>query len=152
MNIPQYNSTEMLQAAGAMSASSPQVTSKKVSAIPETFGNTFSRATRNNISKEQKAQDAAAGLVSNALILPVLEQIRRGTFCKNTIFQPGIAENTFGPEFDIQIADRIAQSPNMSCTKAIKERLLNQGKPISRVKKNTRQQTEGEVNGIEIYG
>ena len=65
----------------------------------------------------------AGDLVSQALILPILKQIRRGTFGKNSPLSPGTGEKTFGPEFDIQIADRIAHSPRMAPTNAIAARL-----------------------------
>jgi hypothetical protein len=66
----------------------------------------------------------AGDLVSQALILPILKQIRRGTFGKGTPFSPGTGEKTFGPEFDIQIADRLAHSPHMAPTDAIAARLM----------------------------
>jgi hypothetical protein len=70
-----------------------------------------------------KARKAAEGLVSNALILPVLKQLRHDPFGKNTIFSPGTGEKTFGPEFDMQIADRIAQSPAMAATQVLTKRI-----------------------------
>ena len=72
----------------------------------------------------EKAKKAAAGLVSQALILPILKQVRRSTMMAKGPFSPGIAEKTFGPEFDMQLADRIAHSPRMGVTKALTERLM----------------------------
>ena len=73
----------------------------------------------------------AGDLVSQALILPILKQIRRGTFGKNTPFSPGTGEKTFGPEFDIQIADRIAHSHRMAPTDALAARLTKRVSPAN---------------------
>jgi len=70
-----------------------------------------------------RAQEAAEGLVSNALILPILKQVRRDADEQNTYFSPGMGEKTFGPEFDMQIADRIARSPRLGITHALAARL-----------------------------
>jgi len=65
----------------------------------------------------------AGDLVAQALILPLLKQLRRGTFGKGTPLSPGTGEKTFGPEFDVEMADRIAHSPRMAPTDAIAARL-----------------------------
>ncbi len=70
-----------------------------------------------------RARKAAEGLVANALILPVLKQLRQDPFGKNTIFSPGTGEKTFGPQFDMEIADRIAQSPAMAATQVLTQRI-----------------------------
>lgn len=75
----------------------------------------------------KQARKAAAGLVSEALILPVLRQVRQSGFNTDGPFSPGTGEKTFGPEFDMQLADRIAQSPQMGVTDALAKRLLNHG-------------------------
>lgn len=67
----------------------------------------------------KESRDAAAGLVAHALILPMLKQIRQSTFNKDGPFSPGNGEKAFGTEFDMQIADRIAQSPKMPVTDSI---------------------------------
>ena len=60
-----------------------------------------------------KAEKAAEGLISNALILPILKQVRRSSFGENSVFSGGNGEKAFGPEFDMQLSDRIAQSPRL---------------------------------------
>lgn len=70
-----------------------------------------------------KAEKAAAGLVSNALILPILKQVRRSSFGENSVFSGGNGEKAFGPEFDMQLADRIAQSPRLGVREALVKRL-----------------------------
>jgi hypothetical protein len=74
--------------------------------------------------KVKAAQEGAAGLVSNALILPMLKQVRRSVWHKDGPFSGGLGEKTFGPEFDTQIADRLAHSPRMPVTAALAKRLL----------------------------
>ena len=78
--------------------------------------------------RRQQAEEAAAGLVSHALILPMLKQIRRSTFNTEGPFSAGIGEKTFGPEFDMQIADRIAHSPELGIRKALANRLMTRGR------------------------
>jgi hypothetical protein len=72
----------------------------------------------------QEADDAAAGLVSEALILPIFKQLRRSAEEMKGPFSPGIAEKSFGPRFDIQLADRIAQSPRLGVKRALSDRLM----------------------------
>jgi hypothetical protein len=74
--------------------------------------------------RQKEAEDAAAGVVSNALILPVLKQIRRSAWGQDGPFSPGIGEKTFGPEFDMQIADRIARSPRLGVTQSLTQKLM----------------------------
>jgi Rod binding domain-containing protein len=69
------------------------------------------------------AEKAAQGLVSNALILPILKQVRRSSFGENSVFSGGNGEKAFGPEFDMQLADRIAQSPRLGVREALVQRL-----------------------------
>lgn len=73
---------------------------------------------------ESKARQAAEGLVAHALILPMLKQLRRESLDRKGVFSPGTGEKTFGPEFDMQIADRIARSPRMTVTESLTQRLL----------------------------
>ncbi len=153
MDIPLYNSTSMMQAQAATMPAGAYSTSSNPESITDNFNHVLGKIQKKTQTHEEKAYEAAGDLVANALILPILEQLRRGNLAKDTFFAPGNAENTFGPEFDIQIADRIAHSPNMACTQAIAEKLLSRGGKISRVKKT--QETVGaaqNVNGIECYG
>ena len=80
------------------------------------------------------AEEAATGLVSQALILPVLKQIRRSPFNQEGPLSPGIGEKTFGTQFDIAIADRIAQSPRLGIKKALADRLMTRGQKTAKTK------------------
>ena len=77
----------------------------------------------------QTAEKAAGDLASNALILPMLKQLRRSPWGENTLFSGGIGEKAFGPEFDMQIADRIAHSPRLGVTQALASRLMQRKTP-----------------------
>ncbi|GEM_PF-7083711 len=81
--------------------------------------------------RHDQAEKAAGDLVSNALILPMLKQLRHSTWGQDKIFGGGIGEKTFGPEFDMQIADRIAQSPNLPVRQSLAER-MTRGKVIDK--------------------
>ena len=91
----------------------------------------FKNILKQKSSDEARAQaeKAAAGLVSQALILPILKQVRRSMADMKGPFSPGMAEKAFGPEFDMQLADRIAHSPRLGVTKALTERLLKRHGP-----------------------
>lgn len=73
---------------------------------------------------ERLAHEGAKGLVAHALILPMLKQVRRSALHTKGVFSPGTGEKTFGPEFDMQIADRIAQSPKLTLTASLTKRLV----------------------------
>jgi hypothetical protein len=73
--------------------------------------------------RHAKAEKAAEGLVSNALILPILKQVRRSAFAQNDVFSGGNGEKAFGPEFDMQLSDRIAKSPRLGVKNALVARL-----------------------------
>jgi len=77
------------------------------------------------VARRKRAEQAAGELTANALILPMLKQLRRSVWGKDGVFSGGIGEKTFGPEFDRQIADRIAQSPKMGVKTVLTERLMN---------------------------
>ena len=79
--------------------------------------------------RQKRAEKAAGDLVSNALILPMLKQLRRSPWGENGLFSGGIGEKTFGPEFDMQIADRIAHSPRLGVKAAIASRLMKRENP-----------------------
>src|SRR5262245_24395995 len=91
------------------------------------FRNTFEKIAdlKDYTARHDRAQHAAEGLVSAALILPVLKQIRRSPFNQEGPFSPGIAEKTFGPEFDMQLADRIARSPRLGVTQALTKGMMS---------------------------
>lgn len=97
-----------------------------------------------------KAEKAAAGLVSNALILPVLKQLRRSSFGKNSVFSGGNGEKTFGPEFDMQLADRIAQSPNLGIRDALAAKMEQRGHAMT---KTSGQKTNAKAAGrLDVNG
>jgi len=75
----------------------------------------------------KRAESAAAGLVSNALILPVLKQLRRSPWGGDGVFSGGSGEKSFGPQFDMQLADRIAHSPRLGIKNALADRLMKRG-------------------------
>ncbi|MCL2646707.1 MAG: hypothetical protein FWD61_06845 [Phycisphaerales bacterium] len=94
------------------------------------FARAFDTKLKGNLSaaelaRRTKAEQAAGDLTANALILPMLKQLRRSPWGKNSVFSGGIGEKTFGPEFDRQIADRLAQSPKMGIKTALANRLIN---------------------------
>lgn len=93
-----------------------------------------------------KAEKAAAGLVSNALILPILKQVRRSSFGENSIFSGGNGEKAFGPEFDMQLADRIAQSPRLGVREALVKRLEKRS-PTTAVNNGMKVASRIDVNG-----
>jgi hypothetical protein len=90
-----------------------------------------------------EARKAAEGLVAHALILPMLKQLRHSTFNENGLFSPGNGEKAFGPEFDMEIADRIARSPKMTLTAALTERLQAR-RPV--------QMTPAITKGVDLRG
>ena len=92
--------------------------------------------------RRAKAEEAAAGLVSNALILPVLKQLRRSSFGENPVFSGGNGEKMFGPQFDMQLADRIAHSPNLGIKNVLADRLMKRGPQASPVQRK----------GLDVHG
>lgn len=98
------------------------------------------------------AREAAGSLVAHALILPVLKQLRRGTWGQDTPFSAGIGEKTFGPEFDMQIADRVAHSPRMGVTDALAKRLLGRGGTGADSVKALYGKAAASVNGVDLNG
>ena len=81
------------------------------------------RASDPTADAHAKAEKAAEGLVSNALILPILKQLRRSSYGENSVFSGGNGEKSFGPEFDMQLSDRIAKSPRLGVKNALVARL-----------------------------
>ena len=92
----------------------------------------------------KKAEDAASGLVSNALILPILTQIRHSTFNTEGPFSPGKEEKAFGPEFDMQLADRIARSPRLGITNSLADRLIKRSQ--------NRTPAQDGLKGLNVHG
>jgi hypothetical protein len=98
--------------------------------------------------RRQIAEKAAGDLVANALILPMLKQLRHSPWGENSVFHRGIGEKAFGPQFDMQISDRIAHSPRLGLKTALTERLLKRGQPDAPVHANASkpQQTPGRID------
>ena len=98
---------------------------------------TFQKITQSQeyAKKRARAEDAAAGLVSNALIMPMLKQLRHSTLNSKGPFSPGTGEKAFGPEFDMQISDSIAHSPRLGIKEALADRLMNSGTPAAATKR-----------------
>lgn len=92
-------------------------------------------------AREKEAKQAATGLVSNALILPLLQQLRRSTLNQDGPFSPGKAEKSFGPQFDMQLADRIAQSPKLGIRDSLVARLMKRGQPAAQMQ-----------NSLDVHG
>ena len=110
------------------------------------FGKLLNQAAGKSSDKSdarKKAEAAAAGLVSNALILPVLKQLRRSPWGGESVFSGGNGEKSFGPQFDMQLADRIASSPRLGVKNALADRLMKRG-----LEKQTAATNKGfDVNG-----
>lgn len=100
-----------------------------VSSAQPGFQEALQKLTPEYAKRRKEAEQGAAGLVSAALILPILKQVRRSTFNKDGPFSPGIGEKAFGPQFDMQLADRIAHSPRMDVTKVLADRLMKRTLP-----------------------
>ena len=109
--------TSLTAAAKGISGELAPATSKGFKTLLEQHAKSYAEA-------RKQAEEAAAGLVSQALILPVLKQVRRSALDTKGPFSPGIAEKTFGPQFDMQLADHIAHSPRLGVKKALADRLL----------------------------
>ena len=103
----------------------------------ESFAARLNRATTSTAltpdqQRKVQVEKTAGDLVSVALILPMLKQLRRGSMNTDPVFGGGAGEKAFGPEFDMTLADRIAQSPNLPIKKALVERMLNRSKVIDK--------------------
>lgn len=125
--------TDQLQ---ALAVAATQSSADALSSTPAeglSFWETLNRVSTHVVSPQDRSRSAAAGLVSNALIQPILKQLRREAAETDTPFTPTNAQNLIGTQFDIQIADRIANSPRMTLTDALADRLFRHGQPQSRV-------------------
>jgi hypothetical protein len=104
------------------------------------------------IAKRHNQADKAAGdLISNALILPMLKQLRRSPWGENTVFSRGIGEKTFGPQFDMHISDRIAHSPRLGLKTALTQKLLNRGSTAT-VTDSSSSETAPTGTGLDVNG
>ncbi|MAX26904.1 MAG: hypothetical protein CMJ19_20615 [Phycisphaeraceae bacterium] len=80
-----------------------------------------------NFSDEQKREirEAAQQLVSSALILPMLAQIRESSL-KSELFHGGFTEDAFGSQLDTELADRMVAKSNFPIVDAIYRKMTGQ--------------------------
>lgn len=80
-----------------------------------------------NMSDKQKdeVRHAAEQLVSSALILPMLQQIRE-TSLKSDLFHGGFSEDAFGAQLDTELADRMVAKSNFAIVDAIYRKMTGQ--------------------------
>ncbi len=71
----------------------------------------------------EAARAAAAQLVSSTFIVPMLAEMREGSFLAGP-FARGFAERQFQPLLDQQIADRVTSGANFALVEAIVDRLM----------------------------
>jgi hypothetical protein len=120
----------------------------------DTFGQVLqqARATAGELAQKRKqAEEGAAGLVSAALILPILKQVRRSPLTQNNVFSGGEGEKAFGPEFDMQIADRIAHSPRLGIRDALTNRLMQRG-AVKKTIPNTQIPSLPQTGALDTHG
>lgn len=73
--------------------------------------------------RKEQARKAAEQLVSTALVVPLLRQMRQDPF-RTELFHGGQAEETFGSQLDQIFADRTVQGANFPLVSAIEKQLL----------------------------
>ncbi|MBM4113798.1 MAG: hypothetical protein FJ253_10610 [Phycisphaerae bacterium] len=78
--------------------------------------------------RDGEIRDAARALTSQALVLPVLQQLRAGSLAWGP-FRDNEAAKAFAPLLDQAISDRIAASPRLGVTERIEERLRARTQP-----------------------
>jgi Rod binding domain-containing protein len=71
----------------------------------------------------EAARTAAAQLVSSTFIVPMLAEMREGSFLAGP-FAQGFAERQFQPLLDQQIADRVTSGANFPLVEAIVDQLM----------------------------
>lgn len=81
-------------------------------------GPSFEEAVAQADRKRGQLADAADQLVSTAFVLPLLSQVRDSPF-KTEMFSGGRAEEAFGQQLDVILADRITASSNFGITQAM---------------------------------
>jgi len=69
-------------------------------------------------------REAAQQLVSSALILPMLAQIRESSL-KNEMFHGGFTEDAFGAQLDTELADKMVAKSNFPIVEAIYQKMVN---------------------------
>jgi Rod binding domain-containing protein len=89
----------------------------------EEFSSTLGRARAQELPKEERAQVAAAQLVSAALVQPVFKQLRESTQATGP-FAPGRGEKMFRQLLDTATADRLVTSGRWGLVDAVARRML----------------------------
>ncbi|HAI10919.1 MAG TPA: hypothetical protein DCM28_04400 [Phycisphaerales bacterium] len=79
------------------------------------------------MSDQQKSdiRQAAQQLVSSALILPMLQQVRESSL-KSELFHGGFSEDAFGAQLDTELADRMVAKSNFPIVDAIYRKMTGQ--------------------------
>jgi Rod binding domain-containing protein len=79
----------------------------------ELFSTVISRAQRSGAaSREAEAREAARGLVSAALVQPILKQLRESKNAAPPPFGPGPGERSFREMMDATVAQKLVTSQN----------------------------------------
>jgi len=96
-----------------------------LAAVQRSFSQVLSRSSgdRPGATPESKTREAAAQLVSTALVQPILERLRASNQAAAP-FAPNQAERTFGALLDTELAQRLTQSGNWPLVDAVASRLL----------------------------
>lgn len=87
------------------------------------FKRTLEHAVSGSDARRNDARNAAEQLVATAFIQPMLATLRDATF-GSEMFEPGLAEQRFGPMFDQHMADRITNAANLPLVDVIVDRLV----------------------------
>ncbi len=112
-----------MSAIGAI-ASLPAEVHGAMSAGASAAGEDFAGILRGQCAADREAARAAAAqLVSSTFIVPMLAEMREGSFLAGP-FARGFAERQFQPLLDQQIADRVTSGANFQLVEAIVDRLM----------------------------
>ncbi|MBX3384853.1 MAG: rod-binding protein [Phycisphaeraceae bacterium] len=98
------------------------------SASRDDFASSLGRARAQELPKEERAQLAAAQLVSAALVQPVFKQMRESTQATGP-FAPGRGEKMFRQLLDTATADRLVTSGRWGLVDAVARRMLGNETP-----------------------
>ena len=93
---------------------------------PASFASTLDSAmaiTHENV-REAAAREAAAQLISSAMVLPILSSIRDSTFLEGGPLEPSPAERQFMPMLDQELADRIVRADGFTLDEVVMKGLM----------------------------
>ena len=82
----------------------------------------FARELDQAAARRGRAREAADQLLASAFVLPVLQQVRDSPF-KSELFHGGRAEEVFGQQLDVILAERITQAADLGVADALTQRL-----------------------------